>query len=152
MKNIIYIITILFIISCGNSKKKSEATVLPIPKTTQVVAKKVDKGYKYMKTYCYACHNPHAKSHDVLIAPPMEAIKRRYSKEFKSKKEFSDAITNWVLNANDKDALMLNAVKKFGVMPKLPFPKSHLDEISNFMFDNELEKPSWFEEHASEKH
>lgn len=42
---------------------------------------------------------------------------------------------------------MFGAVKRFGIMPKNPFPKKTIDLIADYMFDNKIEQPKWFEKH-----
>ena len=42
---------------------------------------------------------------------------------------------------------MRGAVNRFGVMPKQLFPEETIKQIADYMFDNTLEKPKWFQEH-----
>jgi hypothetical protein len=149
MKKLIIIISLFSIIACKDTKKTNDYKSIPTAKITETETQPVHKGYKLMKSYCYSCHNPNTTSHDAIIAPPMIAIKTRYKKEYKTKKQFIDAISNWVQNADKKDALMLGAVEKFNVMPKLPFPTKQLNEIADYVYDNEIETPKWFSNHKS---
>ena len=56
----------------------------------------------------------------------------------------------WIQNPNEKDAKMLGAVKRFGVMSKMNYPDDVIRKIADYMYDNELEKPDWFEDHFSQ--
>ena len=105
-----------------------------------------------LRQKCYACHSVTAQSHDVIIAPPLEAVKRRYKVSYSTKEEFVYAMTNWVLDPNIDNALMRGAVNKFNVMPKQPFDKNDIIKISEYIFENELEKPAWFEGHFNNEH
>lgn len=152
MKKVFLVVTLVFLFSCKNPKKNIQNTPTPVEKTAKTQIKKSKKGYKLMTSYCYSCHSPNTTSHNEIIAPPMIAVKTRYKKQYESKKEFVNAITNWVQNADKENALMLGAVNKFNVMPKLPFPTKQLEEISGYIYNNEIEKPKWFDEHVKEKH
>ena len=46
---------------------------------------------------------------------------------------------------------MFGAVKRFKVMPKLLLPIEDLEKIATFIYDNDVEKPEWMEEHMNEK-
>ena len=46
---------------------------------------------------------------------------------------------------------MYSAVRRFGVMPKTPFPEATIQQIADYMFDNNIEQPEWFEAHFNEE-
>ncbi len=145
---ILFVITLVTITSCSESKKNSK-------KVTEVVETSTNtdnEGYKLIQQHCYACHSVTSKSHDEIIAPPMVAVKRRYKMSYATEKEFVTAITNWTLDPKEENALMFGAVQNFKVMPKQPFNKDEMVKIATYMFNNELEKPSWFESHFNEEH
>lgn len=146
MKNIIIVfgIFVLFF-SCNNAKKEM----------SYVASKTVKKqtthpGKSLMETNCYVCHSPTA-NHDDRIGPPMIAIKKHYINSNTSKEEFITSMQAWIKNPNEKDAKMFGAVKRFGVMPKQAFPEETIQQISEYMFDFEIEQPEWFEDHYNEK-
>lgn len=150
MKPIILIQAILLFFFVGCSEKKQD-TSIKIAEANISVQIQSD-GYTLLKNNCYACHSVTTKSHDEIIAPPMIAIKRRYKMNYNTKEEFVNAITNWALNPTKEHALMRGAVMQFNVMPKQPFIKDDLIKIADYMYDNELEKPEWFENHFNEQH
>jgi hypothetical protein len=45
---------------------------------------------------------------------------------------------------------MFGAVRRFGVMVKQPFSEDDIKLIADYMFDNNLEKPEWFDDHEKE--
>jgi len=143
------IISVLFF-SCKQTNK-AEAINKGI-KSEKIEEQQNSEGYNLLRNNCYACHSVTAKSHDAIIAPPMVAIKRRYKVSYKTKSEFVEAMTNWVLDPKEEHALMRGAVSKFKVMPKQPFNKEEIIKIADYMFDNELEKPAWFESHFEDEH
>jgi cytochrome c551/c552 len=150
MKPIILIQAILLFFFIGCSEKKQD-TSIKIAEANISVQIQSD-GYTLLKNNCYACHSVTTKSHDEIIAPPMIAIKRRYKMNYNTKEEFVNAITNWASNPTKEHALMRGAVMQFNVMPKQPFIKDDLIKIADYMYDNELEKPEWFENHFNEQH
>lgn len=103
-------------------------------------------GKKLLETYCYACHNP-TTSEDSRLAPPMIAIKKHYINSSTTKADFVNSIQAWIKNPNEEDAKMFGAVRRFGVMIKQPFAEDDIKLIADYMFDNDIEQPEWFEDH-----
>jgi len=148
-KTIILLVGLTVLISCNKEKKETAKAENISAKT---VAKADSEGYDLFKMRCYACHNPKAKSHDAIIAPPMAAVKRRYSMSYKTKDDFVNAVTKWALDPQEGKALMRGAVKQFKVMPKQAFNEEELRKIAEYIYDNEIEQPEWFAEHEEEMH
>lgn len=145
MKNFILLILLsVFVLSCNNSKKNEYSAF-----QKQFEAKK-HPGKKLMETNCYVCHSPSA-SHEDRIAPPMIAIKKHYINDDTTKEQFIEAMQAWIKNPNQDDAKMYGAVRRFGVMPKTPYPEETIKQISDFMFDYDIEQPEWFEDHFNEE-
>ena len=138
-----FILVIFIFSSCD--KKQKEAT-----KASEISQN--NDGLKLMETNCYACHNPKAASHDAIIAPPLMAIKNRYGMKYTTKESFVDAIVKWSLDPKQEEALMYGAVKQYNVMPKQPFAAADLKKIATYIYDNEIEVPSWFAEHEKQMH
>jgi len=82
----------------------------------------------------------------------MVAIKKHYISKNTTKEEFVTAIKSWIKKPNVEDAKMYGAVKRFGVMPLTPFPEETIEQIADYMFDNEIEEPKWFKEHFNKNH
>ena len=110
------------------------------------------EGYELMKTQCYICHSVSSASHDDIIAPPMAAVKMRYSRSYRTKESFVEAVSTWALDPKPENAIMRGAVNQFNVMPKQVFKKEDLEKIALYMYENELEVPEWFAEHEKEMH
>jgi hypothetical protein len=120
-----------------------------------ISAKQLNKesdGYQLLKTQCYICHSVTSASHDEIIAPPMAVVKMRYSRTYRTKESFVEAISTWAIDPKLENALMRGAVKKFSVMPKQIFKKEDLEKIALYMYENEMEVPEWFAEHEKEMH
>lgn len=147
MKNILgLLVFVLFLVSCNSSTKND-----PYSKASkEVAASKEHPGKKLMATNCNICHSPTATEQN-RIGPPMIAIKRHYIDSGTTKEEFIAAMQTWIKNPNAKDAKMFGAVKRFGVMPKQAFPEETIEQISEYMYDFEIEQPDWFEAHYNEE-
>ena len=151
MKNIIIYLffAMLLVVACKEEKKESASLI----KEIEIVESKQDSiAYNMLKTKCYICHSITAPSHDNIIAPPFEAVKRRYTMQFKSKEDFVNAVTKWTLNPTKENALMRGAVMQFNVMPKQNFKEEEIRKIASYVYDNKLETPEWFEVHEKEMH
>mgnify|MGYP005991003031 CR=1 FL=1 len=146
MRTFITLISVLFFVSCQTSEKpKYSKTSKNI--TLQITDQfEEHPGKKLMENNCYVCHNP-SNSHDNRIAPPMIAVKKHYKSSKTTKEEFKTAIQNWIQNPTKENSKMYGAVKRFGLMPKTPFPKKTIDLIADYMFDNKIDQPKWFEKH-----
>ncbi len=139
----------MLMVSCNSNKKELNQIN---ENNDKFVMLQNSEGYDLLKTKCYACHNPNSASHDVIIAPPMSAIKKRYSRLYNSKEEFVSAVTDWALNPLEENAIMRGAVMQFKTMPKQVFDKEELQKIATYMFENELEQPEWCEDHERNMH
>ena len=137
---------IVFLNKDKNSQDNNYNKLAYITETTS------DVGYDLLKDNCYVCHNPAAKSHDDLLAPPLMAVKMRYSKQYTSKEEFITAIVNWVQNPTEEKALMKGAVNNFKVMPPLPIEVEKIKKIATYIYENDLEKPTWLPKHMQKMH
>ena len=143
---------IILLTSCNETKKEKITTESIAQNKAITNNQQEDESFTLMKNNCYACHNPKAKSHDAIIAPPFVAVKRRYNRQYKNKERFINAVVNWVQNPTEEEALMRGAVREFKVMPKLPLDTKILQKIANYMYKNEMEEPEWFGEHIKEMH
>jgi hypothetical protein len=135
-----------FILSCSRNSEQVVSLSL-----TEVAsrdgASQEDPGLHAMKIYCYACHNPEAKSHDEAIAPPLAAIKMRYKMEYPTRDKFINRMERFLNDPKEEDAIMYGALKKFGVMIKTPADDKTVKMIVRYIYDHELEQPSWLRSH-----
>jgi nitrate reductase cytochrome c-type subunit len=140
-----YNVLILILIGFFSCKKSNEPSYVK-----KNLNQEIHPGKKLMETRCYVCHSP-AGSHDDRIAPPMIAVKKHYISEGTTKEAFIASMQNWIKNPTEENAKMRGAVRKFGVMPKQYFSEKNIKEISDYLFDNDIEEPEWFQEHYNEE-
>lgn len=107
-------------------------------------------GKHMMEQECYICHDPKASRAD-RIAPPMEAIKRHYIDSNTTREAFTEALIRWV-NDPETASKMPGAHKKFGPMPYMPNPDDAVAQIAHYLYDNEIERPQWFDTHFKNAH
>lgn len=149
MRAIILIFIVSTFISCQNSKKEVYTAKKELDKDSSLINIE-HPGKKLLEQNCYVCHNP-TTNEENRIAPPMIAIKKHYISRSTTKSEFKKALQQWIKNPNEKDAKMFGAVRRFGVMPKAPYPEETIDQIADYMFDYEIEQPKWFQDHYNKE-
>ena len=147
----IALITISAVVFLNKDKDSQDNNYNEIAYLTEIKTTS-DAGFDLLKENCYVCHNPAAKSHDDLLAPPLMAVKMRYSKQYTSKEEFIAAIVDWVQHPTEEKALMKGAVNNFKVMPSLPIEVDEIKKIAAYIYENDLEQPNWFPEHMKKMH
>lgn len=149
MKLFVFILfTGLSVLSCVGPNNKTDHKSLAPSKDIADAS----EGYQLMKKYCYSCHSPESSSHDAIIAPPMAAVKMRYSMAFPNEEDFVKAMVSWSMDPKENQSLMRGAVNRFKVMPKQPFEKAEIQTIASYIYQNELEEPHWFAAHEKEMH
>ncbi len=149
-KKIVLLVSVVALfMSCNQTKKESLVAITEANKDLALLTshEPTEEGYTLMKNNCYACHNPNTASHDDILAPPFKAVKMHYNREYDNKKDFVDAMVNWVQNPEEDKALMFGAVRRFKVMPKLPLPIEDLEKIATYIHDNNIDEPEWMEGH-----
>jgi len=109
------------------------------------------RGEKLLSTYCYQCHDP-KMSIDNNLAPPMIAIKNHYIIEETSKEAFRSDLLAWMSGPSAEKSKMLDAVEKYGLMNHQVYPDSVIIGIAEYLYDNEVEQPEWYEKHHEEMH
>ena len=141
---VITVVSFIFT-SCKNSKDENNNALL----TESYNKKQEHPGKKLMETHCYLCHDA-TKTEEERLAPPMIAIKKRYIFKDTSKEEFINDMQRWIKDPNEKDAKMFGAVRRFGAMQKLPYAEDVIEQIADYMFDNDIEQPEWFDAHYNQ--
>jgi hypothetical protein len=142
--NITFVLVLVLLLSCKDNVQPKIAYI-----EANTTPNNEHPGKKLMETNCYVCHSATA-SHENRLAPPMIAIKTRYINENTTKEAFINDLKAWIKNPNANDAKMYGAVKRFGVMAKQPFPDKTIEKIGEYIYDYDIEKPDWFEDHFKE--
>lgn len=68
-------------------------------------------------------------------------LKENYLNAFPAKSDFVEYMSKWVVKPNEKTSLMLQAVKKYKLMPELGFDINTTREISEYIFETNFTQP-----------
>lgn len=151
MKIFLLFFSVILLVSCNFNTQSEYVAMAENQDYTTIEMAQQHPGKKLMEINCYVCHNPKA-AEESMIAPPMIAVKMHYISEDTTKEEFVAAMVEWSKNPSVESSKMPGAVKKFGLMPYQFYPENNIRQIAEYMFDNEIEAPEWFEAHYSEMH
>jgi len=138
----------LFLIqySCQTEQKKTD--ILP-----DMIAQNVSKDSASMELFnqkCMICHTTEGKDDTTMLAPPFYQVKNRYLRASMDQADFIATMSNWVKNPTTDNALMRGAVEHFNVMPKLGYTDADIKLIVNYIYNNDMPKPDWFDAHQRE--
>jgi cytochrome c553 len=147
--NFIKLVVLLMIFTSCNKQKSSDDFNKNIAST---IESDDAEALKLFQQKCYACHSVATKSHDEIIAPPMIAVKKRYSMQYDNKEDFVNAVVAYAIDPKAENALMIGAVNQFKAMPKQAFSEDDLKKIATYIYENKIETPEWFEEHFQQNH
>ncbi|MFD0933551.1 DUF3365 domain-containing protein [Psychroflexus salinarum] len=148
---LITLVIALSLASCKKSSEEDKADYVKLKSTDLNSEEIAVKGKTLMENKCYLCHSPETVQGS-MIAPPMVALKMRYSNDAKSKEEFIADIWSFVEKPTEDKAKLKGAVKRFGVMPYQPYAQEDIEVIAAFMYDYEIEEPEWFQKHWKDEH
>ena len=154
-KNIIIILIIsIFGFSCNQnstSNKKNEkqdSLILSAGQKNETAPKNASQLYQQK---CLICHDL-GSSEANAVAPPMASVQRRYKMTYDNKEDFVTAMVAFTENPSEDKVMMIKAREKFNIMPKLSYDKKDLETIAAYIYDNELPKPAWYNEHFKKEH
>lgn len=132
MKKLLFILVFsLLLASCKNNKEPYEGISLH-----PEVAVKTHPGKKLMETHCYVCHAPDGVGRDIRIAPPMTMVQNHYIKEGTTKEKFTKDFLSFLEQPSEARAKMPGAIRNFGLMPYQKFPEGVLEEIADYLYEN----------------
>ena len=150
MRALLFLTVLSFVFSCKQAKKSGEVEETPMPTEAETVAM-AEHGEKMLSTYCYQCHSPEA-SMENMLAPPMIAVKNHYITEDTTKEEFMADLRAWMAGPSEEKSKMPGALEKFGLMNHQIYPDSVITVIGEYLYDNEVEEPEWYQAHHEEMH
>ncbi|MBK7788208.1 MAG: DUF3365 domain-containing protein [Saprospiraceae bacterium] len=144
MKNFILSIIVLYTISCAPDKAAIDAAPFPILPIDSVDA---GKTMTLIQTHCYTCHSPSAPEKKDRIAPPLVAVKAHYLQLDTSRDAFITSISSFLQHPSTEKAVMKGAITRFGLMPAQQYPPQSIALMAAFMYDYQIEEPTWFAAH-----
>ncbi len=145
MKKSLVFLSVLILFNCKQKDKTFDKGLLVETSTVND-----HPGKKLMEINCYACHNP-TNGQEERIAPPMIAIKEHYISNNTTKEQFIADIQDWIKKPSEARSKMPGAIRNFGLMPYAPFPEETVFQIADYLYDNDIEQPEWFEDHVKQE-
>jgi len=85
------------------------------------------------------CTTCHFIDKDVS-APAMKKVQARYKSVFAKKEEFVQYMSKWVASPSEERSIMLDAVKKYELMPMLGFEEEVLKEIVSYIYETDFKE------------
>ncbi|MCB0699553.1 MAG: DUF3365 domain-containing protein [Chitinophagaceae bacterium] len=101
-----------------------------------------------LQTSCFSCHNAD-KNAASKIAPTMAELREAYIAVGADKESFSNNIIEFVNEPNEANSHMPEAVKSYGMMPKLSYKAEDLKLIAEYIYDNDLSSDEWYANYKS---
>lgn len=86
---------------------------------------------------CITCHKVDNLNKS---APTIQELKQRYISAFPKKEDFVEYMSTWVVKPDENTSLMLDAIEKYKLMPELAFDKATLEEIAEFIYENDFKE------------
>ena len=140
--NIFLLGMLLWVVNCTQAKQEK---VVEDVKKTEVVIPEYTSAKQNVETVCEACHNP-TSGPENRIAPPLEIPKRNYIASTANKEEFVNKMVQFILNPTAKQSLMHSDVEQYGLMDPVGFSKEDVQNIAEYIYTTELQKPTWLKE------
>ncbi len=122
------------------------------PIITTLTVKEQINGRQLLKQRCFVCHSETPGYKKDMLAPPMKGVLMHYKKAYPNKKDFIKAITKWVRKPDASQSLMPGAIKKFKLMPPLPYPEIELKAIAQSLYDFQFSIPGKHKMMKRKKH
>lgn len=85
---------------------------------------------------CITCHFETKDN----SAPSIMSVRENYLRAFPQKKDFVEYMSKWVLRPKAEGSLMLDAIKKYELMPLLGYEESTLNIIAEYIYDTDFTK------------
>ncbi len=108
-----------------------------------------ESGSALYQNLCGICHVPTGQP---TAAPPVFAVKNHVIRIYPKREDFVNYVVSWVAAPNAARALMPGAVRKFGVMPAMPYAADEVKQVAEFIYDSNVRLPSWYKEHYEAEH
>jgi len=119
------------------------STVAPPAESIKGTAVAPLDGHALIAQNCLACHAVAGKTHDTLIAPPLWGIRKHYLEVHPEEEAFVAAMQAFLDAPAAEESLMPHAIRRFGPMPRLPFPAEEIEAIARVIYAGEVERPPW---------
>ena len=107
------------------------------------------EGEELFKKLCISCHQTEGTP---VNAPPIFAVINHVKSSYPNRDEFVNRVVEWVKEPNPNDVLMPGAIRRFGLMPKLPYEEGDVRKVAEYLYDKKFQMPEWYREHFKKEH
>ena len=83
---------------------------------------------------CITCHN---ETKDIS-APSMLSVRENYLRAFPKRKDFIEYMSQWVIEPKAETSIMLDAIKKYKLMPLLGYEVTTIEDIAAYIYDTDF--------------
>lgn len=128
-----FIVT-LFMLSCNSGTQTQEEIAH---------AEAMAQGFQMLETSCFACHSPNSVA-ETKISPTIASIKTSYLTDSTTQEQFTKDLMAFLMKPDKANSKMPDAVKQFGLMPKMNVTEEQITQIATYLFSTEIEKPDWY--------
>jgi cytochrome c551/c552 len=97
---------------------------------------------------CTSCHHPNEQN---SIAPSLKDIHAFYNNKFSSQNKGHLKLFSFLSSPKDETAMMKDAVKKYGLMPKISLSDEELKAVAELLYGFNFSKENWDKNIASIK-
>lgn len=108
-----------------------------------------DEGKALFESLCMSCH---AVSGQPVAAPPVFGMKNHVIRAYPQRDDFINYVVHWVRSPDASRSLMPGAVRRFGIMPTLPYAEDQVRKAAAFIYDTNFRKPGWYQKHYEAEH
>ena len=126
-KSLIGVIVGLGLVSCGGNEDSMSSRM------KAKMTEEAHPGKELFKKHCSLCHSLDAPEAS-RIAPLASEMVDQYKKVHTEKNAFTAAMLGFIQQPSEENALMPDAIQKYGLMPKQQFPNDALNEIVDYLF------------------
>jgi len=149
-----YLVPILALLAaCQPSTQQEKNSTESAPQMLTVNAPEAleHPGHLVVQQNCIACHSA-AGGENNRVAPPFFAIQKHYRTDGISQEAFVASMVDFLRDPTMEKSKMPGAIRKFGVMPYVPLEEQQLQDVAEYLYLFEAEKPEWFDEHYQREH
>jgi cytochrome c551/c552 len=141
IKFIFLLIPVVFVFSsCNQSKKNVHPEIAHLTESKPYNAA---LSFQLLTSNCFACHSPNPEI-EVRVAPSMAEIKSSYISKYQQEEAFIQQMTEFLSKPLADKSLMPAAVEQYGIMPKMEFSASDLNQIARYLHRTPLENENWY--------
>lgn len=134
-----FVILLIIVISgCSSEEQKVENK-----QDKEIVQSNHESAKSLMENKCYSCHSPKV-AQEYILAPPMIEVKNAYLRTYQTEEAFVNGFYEFLSKPTKEKAIMKNSVEKHGLMPYQGSSKEEISMIAEYIFNNDIAKPDWW--------